>query len=305
MGARKEDKLMISLPPTVKEVMGQGRLPAYAIENDFGTALVYKQGAHVAEWAPTGQRPVLWMSAESPFVEGTPFRCGMPICGPWFGKGADGKQDPLHGFFRILPWQLLLAKQTDAGITILDFGLVSTNQTMAWWPYRFELKYRVAVGPEFLYLSLQVTNTGTKTFTFEEMLHTYLAVSDVRMVKMVGLSGYDYIDKAGGKKENRKQGESFIIFGDEVDRVYEGHQCDCMVVDPTFRREITVTKRANTTVIWNPGPVRACAIPYFGNDEWPNMVCVERGNAGDDAQTWRPSESTTMFVKITSQMTTE
>ena len=65
------------------------------------------------------------------------------------------------------------------------------------WPFRFEAHYTITVGAE-LGLELSVRNTGAEEVTFEEALHTYLCVSDVREVQVDGLDGATYADKTSG-----------------------------------------------------------------------------------------------------------
>ena len=61
-------------------------------------ATVYLQGAHLAEWKPAGQEPVLFLSARSQYVPGKAIRGGVPVIFPWFGPRHDGKAGPQHGF---------------------------------------------------------------------------------------------------------------------------------------------------------------------------------------------------------------
>ncbi|HEY3411091.1 MAG TPA: hypothetical protein VGK53_23240 [Propionicimonas sp.] len=60
-------------------------------EGHFG---VYDHGAHVWAWQPDGQRPVLWMSAQSMLADGQPIRGGVPVVFPWFGTGPAGDRTP-------------------------------------------------------------------------------------------------------------------------------------------------------------------------------------------------------------------
>jgi glucose-6-phosphate 1-epimerase len=48
-------------------------------------AEMYLQGAHVTQWTPTGQKPVLFMSSQSQFAAGKAIRGGVPVIFPWFG----------------------------------------------------------------------------------------------------------------------------------------------------------------------------------------------------------------------------
>ena len=72
-------------------------------------ATVYLQGAHLTDWKPVGQAPVLFLSARSEFAPGKAIRGGVPVIFPWFGPRHDGKAGPQHGFARTAVWDLAFA----------------------------------------------------------------------------------------------------------------------------------------------------------------------------------------------------
>ena len=64
-------------------------------------------------------------------------------------------------------------------------------------------------------------------------------------------------------------------------------------------RQISVTKQGSrTTVVWNPWIAKAQAMPDFGDDEWPEMLCIETANAADNAVTLAPGQSHVMSASI-------
>ena len=78
------------------------------------TAEVYLQGAHITQWQPTGEDPVLFLSERSFFAPGKAIRGGIPIIFPWFGARTASPDDPRtdgpsHGFARISDWTLAFA----------------------------------------------------------------------------------------------------------------------------------------------------------------------------------------------------
>jgi glucose-6-phosphate 1-epimerase len=123
---------------------------------------------------------------------------------------------------------------------------------------------------------------------FEEALHTYFAVSDVRRVGIAGLEGAPYLDKV--EAFAKKRGEAApIAIASETDRVYPGALGTASIVDADWQRRIGVHKSGSaTTVVWNPWVDKARSMSDFGDDEWKDMVCVESANAGDDAVTLAP-----------------
>src|SRR5206468_2712115 len=77
-----------SVPGVVKIESGAGGLPRVAVTSPLADAHVYLHGAHVTHFAARGQKPLLFLSAESHFAPDKPIRGGVPICFPWFGPKA-------------------------------------------------------------------------------------------------------------------------------------------------------------------------------------------------------------------------
>ncbi len=273
---------------------GLDRLALHAVE---GEALVYLQGAHVAHFQPQGEKPVLWMSAESRFEAGKPLRGGVPICFPWFGPKAGSPDAPLHGFARILPWTIgSIAREADGRLrAVLD--LSAEAATRGGFPRELSLSLGVTVGRS-LRMELTARNVDSAAVTFEAALHGYFAVSDVRQVRIRGLEGVSYVDKTAAMA--RKPGEAGpISIAAETDRVYAGTSGTVTIEDPGWRRRIVVSKSGSrTTVIWNPWVAKAKAMPDFGDEEWTGMLCVETANALDDAVTLGPDASHAMTATI-------
>jgi D-hexose-6-phosphate mutarotase len=147
------------------------------------------------------------------------------------------------------------------------------------FPHELALSLTLSVGRS-LRMALAVRNMNGAPATFEEALHSYFAVSDVRQVRIRGLEGVGYLDKTAAM--TRKPGETGpITIVAETDRVYLGTTRTVTIEDPGWRRRIVVSKAGSaTTVVWNPWIAKAKAMPDFGDDEWTGMVCVETANAG-------------------------
>jgi glucose-6-phosphate 1-epimerase len=136
-----------------------------------------------------------------------------------------------------------------------------------------------------LRMALTVRNEGDRPFGFEEALHTYIAVGDVREIRISGLEGTGYLDKADGGAK-KAMGDAPLTISGETDRVFNGHRDPITIEDPIWRRRLVVERSGSSTaVVWNPWAAKAKAMPDFGDDEWTGMVCVESTNATDDALT--------------------
>ncbi|HSD67042.1 MAG TPA: D-hexose-6-phosphate mutarotase [Vicinamibacteria bacterium] len=277
-----------------KGLGGLDRLVLHATE---GEALVYLQGAHVAHFEPKGGRPVLWMSAASRFEAGKPLRGGVPVCFPWFGPKAGSPEAPLHGFARILPWAVgAVVRETDGGLRAV-LELTAEAAARGGFPRELSLSLVLTVS-RTLRMELTVRNVDSAPATYEEALHSYFAVSDVRQARIRGLEGVAYVDKTAAMA--RRPGESGpIAIAAETDRVYPGATGTVTIEDPGWRRRIVVGKSGSaTTVVWNPWVAKAKAMPDFGDEEWTGMVCVETANAMDDAVTLAPGASHVMTATL-------
>jgi len=275
-------------PEGVHLERGPGGLERLRLVAAEGEAHVFLHGGHVSHFQPKGERPVLWLSRESRFERDRPIRGGVPVCFPWFGPKAGAPEEPMHGFARILPWTVGRVTREPDGR--LEAVLVLTNEAAARSGYRLELglTLTVSVGRS-LRLALAVRNADAASVRFEEALHSYFAVSDVRGVRVHGLEGTSYLDKTDAMAH--KPGASGpIAISAETDRVYLDTTATVAIEDSGWGRRVVIAKTGSaTTVLWNPWVAKARAMPDFGDDEWTGMLCVETANVGEQAVTLAPA----------------
>jgi glucose-6-phosphate 1-epimerase len=274
---------------------GPGGLTRATIATDAATAEIYLQGAHVAAWQPA-EHPVLYMSAKSHFEEGKVIRGGVPLVFPWFADRSGGLPGPAHGFARTLPWEVVATERREEGVA-LSFKLLPSQTTRDLGFDHFVLIYEVVVGAT-LTLTLEVENVGDSPLTFEEALHAYYSVSDVRQIEVSGLDETDYLDRADNAKP-RHQGGGAIRFAGETDQLHLNTQAAVTISDPGWRRRIAIEKRGSkSTVVWNPWIEKAARLADLGGDAWPHMVCVEPANAAENAVTLQPGATHTMGITV-------
>jgi glucose-6-phosphate 1-epimerase len=269
---------------TVRFEPGRGDLPKAIIRTRRAAAEIYLHGAHVTAYQPFGHQPVLFLSRQSWFEAGKPVRGGVPICFPWFSSQTDVPNPPMHGFARLLPWQVHSVQVLEADAVTITLQLDSTDHTRQIWPHDFTARYIVTVGDALL-MRLEVENRGVQPFTFTQALHTYLAVDDVAKVTVRGLQDSEYLDKTCNG-ERRREGKEPITIHGETDRIYLDTTSACTIEDPTLSRRLVIGKAGSqTTVLWNPWVEKAKRMPDFGDDEWPRMLCVETCNAAHNLVT--------------------
>jgi len=261
----------LEIPNVAQIIPGPGGLLRYEITTPLAHAHVYLHGAHVTRFVPTGEKPLLWMSTRSCFENGKPIRGGVPVIFPWFGARPNA---PSHGFARTRSWTPESVTQEPDGAVILTLRLDDVQ---------WVLRHRITIATA-LTMELQLENRSSAPFRYETAHHTYFQVSNVRQISVCGLENAEYYDNTAGMTRNPPAGEP-IRFTGETDRVYPHTATACVIDDPGFSRRIRVEKEhAHSTIVWNPWTAKAAALPDFGDDEWPAMVCVESGNVGDDAQ---------------------
>jgi glucose-6-phosphate 1-epimerase len=284
------------VPGAVQVEPGRGSLPKVVVTSDLASAEIYLQGAHLTKFQPRGAKPVLFMSEESQFDAGKPIRGGVPVIFPWFGPRAGSPDSPAHGFARTRAWELESCGVEADGSIHAVFSLAGDDATLRLWPHPFELRMSFVIGPT-LEMDLDVRGAGS-AFSFEEALHTYFQVGDVRRVSVDGLENAEYLDKVDSFRRKTQPPEPIRITG-ETDRVYLNTRSTCIVRDPVLERTITVEKEnSGTTVVWNPWINKARAMPDFGDEEWPRMLCVETANVGDGALRLEGTQSHRLQARI-------
>jgi glucose-6-phosphate 1-epimerase len=287
----------IPLPSGATLQAGRGGLPCLAIDTPACTGEIHLHGAHVTAWRPRGSEPVIWMSRHSAFETGRPIRGGIPVCFPWFGPHPSDPSRPPHGFARLSTWTLDRVERRTGDVVAVTMSLRAGTDDPRVWPHRCTLALEAAFGRQ-LVVALSVRNDGDSPCTFQEALHTYFAVRDVRQAAIQGLAGTTYVDKVRGG-ERFRQDAAPIGFGGETDRVYLDTESAVAIVDAALGRRIVVEKQGSrTTVVWNPWIAKAKAMPDFGDEEWPAMVCVETANALDNALTLAPGDTHRLQASI-------
>jgi len=257
---------------------------------------MHLHGAQVTSWRPAGAEEAIFLSRQARWEEGKAIRGGIPICFPWFRAKADDDHAPAHGFVRTKIWTLESIEQTADGITV-SMCTQSEPDTRRWGPADFRLLHRVTFGSE-LKLELTISNTGAKPFRFEQALHTYYRVGDVRKVRIRGLDGVAYLDNTDSNKKKKQKGD--VVISSPTDNAYMNTQNPLQLLDPVLNRSIQIRKQnSNTTVIWNPWADGARALSDLGDDEWQHMVCVEGSNILENAVELAPSADHKITVTMT------
>jgi len=296
----------MGIEEAVRFEAGAGGLIRAVLTVNDSEVHVYRHGAHVTHFQPTGYDPVLFVSDASQFESGKAIRGGVPICFPWFADHVPdpaGENAPMHGFARTSFWKFRTVERADDGGVRVVLALKSTSATRQLWPHHFVATHTVMLSGDGgeLSMALWVKHKGpadASPFTFEQALHTYLRVGDIQRTTVTGLDGARYIDKVDGLAQKTQAAEP-IGFSSETDRVYVNTKSTCVIHDDAGDRQIVIEKQGSeSTIVWNPWKDKAGRMGDFGDQDWLGMVCVETGNVGVNSVTLRPGESHTMRALI-------
>ena len=281
-------------------------LIAIAVDNNEAQALVFLQGAQVAEYQAKGQAKSLWLSDANDYRAGQPLRGGIPICWPWFGDINDNPcniyqqiepairaKSPSHGFARNLNWQLSSITASDHSQTQLVFTLDIDNHPS--WPFNSSLSLTVTIGRE-LSLVLTVENTGSTAFCYSSALHSYFAISDIANTHLTGLDQCHYLDKTQGYKCLQQSGK--LSFNQEVDRIYLSPEIVETCICDKQQETLISTSGSASTVVWNPWQQKSKVLSNFAPNDYQSMLCVETANAADDHKCLNAGEKSQLQLTI-------
>lgn len=262
------------------------------VDNSVASAKIALQGGHIFHFERKDRGSVLFLSDNSTFKKGKAIRGGIPICWPWFGANKEDSSLPNHGFARTTLWEHRSTEVLNENVTKVTLRLNPSADTLALWPYVFNLTLDIYVG-SVLRLELTSQNLDTKPFTLSSALHTYLAIDNSYETKVEGLEERTFFDKTKDTFDTQK---GDIDFTQEVDRIYQNVEDDVVVKDTKIQHTIH-TKGTKTIVVWNPAEVLARSMADLSNHT--QMLCVESANVLDDTVTLDAGESHTLAQIIT------
>jgi len=201
---------------------------------------------------------------------------------------------PQHGFFRNNLWTVGREYDNDDESCCefnISLGQVTAARGGPWAEgtvFDFDAVFTVKINASHMTNTLTVKNTGGESFPFQALYHTYYSVDDAKALdpsvcNVEGLTGYNVEDKVTGEKY--VQGEEAIIFGKEVDRIYNDASKLTLDVVLNAGKKISLKASASvdgvaipvSAVVWNPYIEKSKATGDFGDEEYKEMVCVEPG----------------------------
>ncbi len=251
------------------------------INNRKAHATISTYSGQVLSYRPKSQQEDLLFVSDKAFYEaGKAIKGGIPVCWPWFGADPENRGRPAHGFVRNRQWKVTASESLADGSTKVVMSLTDSDETRKIWPYPFNLRIEITVG-DSLRVAIVTRNTGDKTVTISQALHTYFRVGDISKVKVLGLEGTDYLDKVAASIRKTQSGP--VVIDSEVDRIYLGVAGDLVIDDESLARRIRIRSTGSSTaVVWNPWIETAASMSDLADDDYRKMICVETANAGPE-----------------------
>lgn len=240
------------------------------------TCTINLHGATVVSWRVNNQEQ-LFVSKLAVFDGKKAIRGGIPFVFPQFGPWNFG---PQHGFGRVVRWTLERApERLPSGDVEAVFSLMDNEITRSMWNYPFRITYRLILREKELHFHIGVYNPSKEmTFSFNLLLHTYLKVPDVRRCQITGLHGCTFIDKTRDGAIYQ-EGRDAVTINEWTDRIYQHTPQEHIITNVVSGRKMRLQKyNFPDTVVWNPWMEKARECQDFGDDEYPNMICVEAGH---------------------------
>ena len=251
------------------------------INNARAHATISTYSGQVLSYRPKGQQAdLLFVSDKAYYEDGKAIKGGIPVCWPWFGADPDGRGRPAHGFVRNRQWEVSASESLADGSTRVVLCLTDSDETRNIWPHPFKLSIEITVG-DSLRVALVTHNTGDKSVTISQALHTYFHVDDISKVRVLGLDGTEYLDKVDDSARKTQSGA--VTIDGEVDRIHEGISGELVIDDASLGRKIRIASRGcSTAVVWNPWIEIAASMGDLEDDDYRKMLCVETANAGPE-----------------------
>ena len=261
-----------------------GEIPVYRISAGNAELEFSTYGAHILSYKVNGV-DLLWVSEKAVFSPGKAIRGGIPVCWPWFGSAGT----PTHGVARIAFWDLAGEPVREAD------GSVSVKMTLTAAEQGLAAVMEINLGAT-LKVSLTTTNISSETVKLTEALHTYFAIGDIRKTVVRGFEDTEYFCSLSSRTEKQS---GVIAFEAETDRIYNAGSRIAVIEDLVIDRKIRVVRSGSASaVVWNPWIDKAARMADYGDDEYPEMLCIEAANAGSDLRTLPPGASHTLGTEI-------
>ncbi|MEM1252528.1 MAG: aldose epimerase [Cyanobacteria bacterium P01_H01_bin.21] len=265
-------------------------------DGDSQIAVVPERGGIVTSWKIQGKE-VFYLDAERFKDPSLSVRGGIPLLFPICGNLPDDTytleddetyQLKQHGFGRTLPWEVT-QQSTDDGASI-TLTLTSSEETLAVYPFDFQLDYIYTLKGNTLEQRFRHTNLSDEPMPFSTGTHPYFAVADKAKLGF-DLPSTDYKVKDGNKVFNFDG--QFDFTQDEIDVAFINLEDQTATVkDGSSTLTLSFDENYSTLVFWTvKGKDFYCLEPWSG----PRNAI----NTGDFLLSASPQETVETVITMT------
>jgi glucose-6-phosphate 1-epimerase len=277
---------------------------------------VHEFGATVISYKTASGQECIFVSRDAKLDGSKAIRGGIPLVFPQFGQPM--LDMPQHGFARNSRWTLTntFDNADSAGMEFtLDLKHVTESRGDGAWSlasgsHDCKLVYLVQVEPEKFTTTLTVENSGSTSFHFQALFHTYYLVQnhaalDPKQCFVKGLEGYNVHDKI--TSQQYVNGADPVVIDRLTDRVYTppssistGEVCVEIGVGGGHTIHLIATSKVDgqnvptSCVVWNPHEEKAKEMGDFGDDQYVDMICVEPGMLETEQNVLKPGQRGTL-----------
>lgn len=267
----------------------EGGLVYAMVSNKHADATISLHGAHILNYNPARNVEILWMSPESAMEQGKAIRGGVPVCFPWFGPHDTNNDMPMHGFARLLNWEVTATKTLASGANQIVMQLNSSDETKKYWAHDFSAEMTFTIGAK-LEISLKVENTSQLEFDYTCALHSYFSVSAIQNISIEGLEKTRYQNQLDGG--DYVQETPLLIIDKPTTHHYYDTVSDCLIHDPVFNRRIRIEKTGSkNSTVWNPWAETCAQMGDMPDNAYETFVCLETVNKINNEIRLAPGES--------------
>jgi glucose-6-phosphate 1-epimerase len=266
------------------------------IEHQKLNAAFSLHGGHLIHFQLADQAPIIWLSKTAIFDHKKAIRGGVPICWPWFGAAdsALGDNLPAHGFARTSKWKVGNIIESTEGV-VLELTLSSNENTLALWPFQFELTLKATLGDN-LKLELTTENKSETALTYRSALHTYFNISAPENINVSGLNEQFYNSL---KDKTLETGNSRLLIDQAIDSIYKKTKQQILLEDKHLQRSLFISNTGNDSeVLWTPWVEGAKAFTDMPDDGYQTMLCIESTITGENGQKIEAGQKHTLSTYI-------
>lgn len=106
----------------------------------------------------------------------------------------------------------------------------------------------------------------------------FLIITEIHL-QVTGLTGCTFIDRTREPPNSYQEYRDGVTVREMTDRIYVHTPPEHIITNCVSGRKMRVQKfNLPDTLLWNPWAEGARDIPDFGDDEYPNMICVASGH---------------------------